>query len=74
MEVSLGESLHCALLFDYVPPKEPPLETPFELGDSNCLTNPHNVAKAVNGNRNFIYANRTSQRMPPMEAMGMLSE
>ena len=50
---------HCALLLDYVPPEEPqahPLETPLELGDPNCPTNPHNVAKAVNGNRNFIYA------------------
>ena len=34
-----GESLHCALLLDYVPPKSPearPLETPLELGDPNC--------------------------------------
>ena len=36
---SKGESLHCALLLDYVPPDEPqahPLETPLELGDPNC--------------------------------------
>ena len=41
------------------PPKSPQayrLETPLELGDPNCPTNPHDVAKAVNGNRNFIYA------------------
>ena len=34
-----GESLHCALLLDYVPPEDPqanPLETPLELGNPNC--------------------------------------
>ena len=41
-------------------------------------TNPNDGTKTINGNRNFIYApglglKRTSQRMPPMEAMGMLS-
>ena len=73
---------HYALLLNYVPPKSPqahPLETPLELGDPNRPTNPHNVAKAVNGNRNRKYTpgvfrlNTTSQRMRPMEAMGMLS-
>ena len=54
----LARRAHCALLLDYVPPEEPqghPLETPLELGAPNCPTNPHH-AKAVNGNRNFIYA------------------
>ena len=38
LKLLMGESLHCALLLDYVPPEEPlgtPLETPLELCDPN---------------------------------------
>ena len=80
MEAPLVCTIHGANLIIRIMPLAP--FRPFAIPTENIRrcprgqrTNPNDVAQAVNGNRNFVYApgvlglNKTSQRMPPMDAM-----